>query len=308
MGMSGEKAVIGKKQVWTRKPYIPEETTMGDFVGRENELKIIAAAWLADSQYQPLAPLLVGPPGCGKNRIIFEMAKQTGLDLYVCQGYENITAEELACSLMPSDEGNGKIDYLISSLATAMLKGGICFIDEIGKFPGKALSLLASVLDDRRYIDLDLIGERIHAHPNFRFIAATNSDDMDGMPDFVRSRLFPVIKVDKPETELINKMISHQFSHQQQQMERLLQSFWLLWDAGTVDEEAPSPRDVIQIFSLAGKLADYERCSHPSATLGRLRMRGSDEDAQDSEYGIIAETHLNQALQQFKTMREMVVC
>jgi hypothetical protein len=308
MGMSGERTVIGKKQVWTRKPYIPDEKMMIDFVGREKELKIIAAAWIADRQFQPLAPLLIGPPGCGKNRIVFEMAKQMGLDLYVCQGYENITAEELACSLMPSDEGNGKIEYLTSSLATAMWKGGICFIDEIGKFPGKALSLLASVLDDRRYIDLDMIGERIHAHPHFRFIAASNSEDLEGLPDFVRSRLFPVIRVNKPETALINRMICHQFATSQQSMEILLQSFWEQWDASSVDEEAPSPRDVLQIFTLAGKLADYERSGDKIQKNGRRQRSSKVAQKCLKENGGITQDHLHQALQQFKEIREMVVC
>ena len=182
MSMTPQKVAVGKKLVWPRKPYVPDDDQMVDFVGREEELQMAAAAWIGGPRSQPLSPLLVGPPGCGKNRLVYELARRMGLDLYVCQGYENITAEELACTLLPADEGNGRIDYLISTLATAMFKGGVCFIDEIGKFPGRALALLASVLDDRHYIDLDLIGERIHAHPQFRFVAATNSEDIEVLP------------------------------------------------------------------------------------------------------------------------------
>lgn len=302
MSMHEEKVAIGKKQVWIRKPYLPDDELLTDFVGREEEMKMVAAAWLADTRSQPLAPLLVGPPGCGKNRIVFEMAKCMGLDLYVCQGYENVTAEELACSLLPADEGNGRIDYLISTLATAMFKGGICFIDEIGKFPGKALALLASVLDDRRYLDLDLIGERIQAHPRFRFIAATNSEDIEGLPDFVRSRLFPLIRVDKPAPELINTMIRQQFPERQQKMGQLLSSFWRLWDKNGAEEEIPSPRDVIQIFSLAAKLADYDETGtmHLSSRL-ELPVRSS------RRCGIRKE-HLEKALLQFREMKDDVSC
>ena len=305
MSMQDEKIAIGKKLVWSRKPYLPDDNAMIDFVGREEELNMIAAAWISGARSQPLAPLLVGPPGCGKNRIVFEMAKRMGLDLYVCQGYENITAEELACSLLPADEGNGRIEYLISTLATAMFKGGICFIDEIGKFPGKALALLASVLDDRRYLDLDLIGERIQAHPRFRFIAATNSEDMEGLPDFVRSRLFPLIRVDKPEPEMISTIVKQQFPSQQQEMTRLLKSFWSLWNENFKEWEAPSPRDVIQIFSLADKLADHDEsgmafsAGKPSQKTILLPGRGAAGNSFRQE-------HLERALKQFGEMRDQL--
>ncbi|MDD2734734.1 MAG: AAA family ATPase [Desulfuromonadaceae bacterium] len=307
MSMCEEKIAIGKKLVWARKPYQPEDNVMIEFTGREEELKMVAAAWLSSISSQPLSPLLVGPPGCGKNRIVYEMAKRCGLDLYVCQGYENITAEELACSLLPADEGNGRIDYLISALATAMYRGGICFIDEIGKFPGKALSLLASVLDDRRYLDLDLIGERIHAHPQFRFICATNSEDMEGLPDFVRSRLFPLIRIDKPVPELINTMIRNQFQGQQHGVDKLLNSFWRLWDKNSSEEDAPSPRDVIQIFSLADKLADYDADGARSiSTTHQLDIR--EKPGQSARNTRIAQVHLEKALLQFHEMRGDVPC
>ena len=305
MSMHEEKIAIGKKLVWSRKPYQPDDNAMIGFVGRGEEMNMIAAAWISGSRSQPLAPLLVGPPGCGKNRVVFEMAKRMDLDLYVCQGYENITAEELACSLLPADEGNGRIEYLISTLATAMFKGGICFIDEIGKFPGKALALLASVLDDRRYLDLDLIGERIQAHPSFRFIAATNNEDMEGLPDFVRSRLFPLIRVDKPEPEMISTIVKQQFPHQQQEMTRLLKSFWGLWNENYKEWEAPSPRDVIQIFSLADKLADYDEsgmgfsAGMPSQKTKLLPGRGAAGSSFHQE-------HLEKALKQFGEMRDQL--
>jgi len=307
MSMIEEKVAIGKKLVWARKPYLPDDTSLIDFVGREEELKMVGAAWISNSLSQPLAPLLVGAPGCGKNRIVFEMAKRMGLDLYVCQGYENITAEELACSLLPADEGNGRIEYLISTLATAMFKGGICFIDEIGKFPGKALALLASVLDDRRYIDLDLIGERIHAHPQFRFVAATNSEDMEGLPDFVRSRLFPLIRVDKPEPEMINSIIKHQFPSQQQSMAKLLNSFWSLWDKNCYEGESPSPRDVIQIFSLAAKLADYDGAGVALKTGKKTQGKGH-LSTQSAGGGKLCKEHLERALMQFREMQGTIPC
>ena len=304
MSMKEEKIAVGRKLVWPRRPYIHEADIEQSTVGRDTEMGMIAAAWMPTPWSRALSPLLVGPPGCGKNTMVYEMARRMELDLYVCQGYENITAEELACSLLPSDEGNGRIDFMISSLATAMLKGGICFIDEIGKFPGKALSLLASVLDDRRYLDLDLIGERIHAHPQFRFVAATNSEDLDGLPDFVRSRLFPCIAVDKPEKEMINTIIVHQYPEQQKSMKQLLNSFWGLWDTVAKDWDAPSPRDILQIFSLAEKLTRFDEQNHTAARERKERpiLRPLPETGPKNA-GIRVE-HIKQALHQFKVMKD----
>lgn len=107
MSMNSEQISGGKKRVWPRQPYVPDETHFTDCVGREEESRMVAAAWLDGADSLPLSPLLVGPPGCGKNHLVFAMARRMGLGLYVCQGYENITAEELACTLLPSDEGNG---------------------------------------------------------------------------------------------------------------------------------------------------------------------------------------------------------
>ena len=303
MSMSAEKVTIGKKRVWHRKPYVPKESLAREFVGREGELRLAAAAWMSAPGSAPQAPLLVGPPGCGKGRLVFELARRVGLDLYVCQGYDNIGAEELACTLMPSDEGHGQIEYLISALATAMHFGAICFVDEIGKFPGRALSLLASILDEREYMDLDLIGERIHAHSNFRFIAATNSEDLDALPEFVRDRLFPVIRLEPPDPEEIGAIVTRQFPAQQRRIGELLNGFWRLWEESAADDPLPpTPRDAIQVFSLAYKLA-AQGSGAAAVAAGRDDRRSSFALADPSGSVPIELGHLEQAMRQFRECR-----
>ena len=80
------------------------------------------------------------------------------------QGHEDVTAEDLASSVRFRDSGSG-MEYVVSPLVTAMERGAICFIDEIGKIRPRALALLVSVLDERRYIDSTLLGTRIKADP-----------------------------------------------------------------------------------------------------------------------------------------------
>lgn len=156
---------LNEKVLRTSEPCQLQFSAADGLIGRTQECRMVLAAWMAQPSLPPLAPLLVGEPGMGKNRLIYELARATGKPLYVLQGHEDVTAEDLVCAVRFSDEADKRMDYILSPLATAMLRGGICFIDEVGKLRAKALAPLASVLDERRYLDSTLLGERIHAHP-----------------------------------------------------------------------------------------------------------------------------------------------
>jgi MoxR-like ATPase len=146
-----------------------------------------------------------------------------------------------------------------------MLRGGVCFIDELAKIRRRALAPLASLLDERRYIDSVLLGERIFASPGFRFVAATNSDDFDEnpLPDFIASRTRPVIALDYPERDEIDRIIRASFAKIRHDGVRLLDRFWELWKQTQGDRPA-TPRDSLYIFSYALNLTDFETIEgHP---------------------------------------------
>jgi len=257
--MSTTMVTVGSKRVLASPSYRPAVAHDDELVGRDHECRMVLAAWLPQPGAPPMAPLLLGEPGVGKNRLVYELARMTRKALYVLQGHEDITAEDLACAVRFSDDPERKMDYVLSPLATAMLHGGIAFIDEIGKLRPRALAPLASVLDDRRYLDSTLLGERITAHPGFRFVAATNAVDLgrEGLPDFVRSRVRPVIEVGYPEREEVDRIVRRRVARLAGDGEGLLSHFWGLWDrhrAGTL----PSPRDTLYVFGLTMSLADLE--------------------------------------------------
>ena len=158
---------IGNKMVQASRPY---RAAASKLIGRTREMELITAAWMSSPGLMALAPLLLGEPGVGKNRIVYELAESMNESLYIFQGHEDVTAEDLACAVRFSDTGPN-MEYIASPLLTAMKEGGICFIDEIAKIRPRALALLVSVLDERRYIDSNLLGERVEAHERFRFIA-----------------------------------------------------------------------------------------------------------------------------------------
>jgi len=212
----------------------------------------------------PLSPLLVGEPGVGKNRLVYELARVTRKELYIVQGHEDVTPEDLVCAARMSDDLERRVDYILSPLATAMLRGGICFLDEIGKLRPRALAPLASVLDDRRYVDSVLLGERVHAHPGFRFVAATNSVDLESgmIPEFVRSRLRPMIEVPLPSRKEMDEIVRTRVARLAPSVDVALDHFWRLWQR----EKKPAPpsaRDVICLFGLALSLADAEASRTP---------------------------------------------
>ena len=248
----------GKKLVWCSDPYKRAENVLTEFVGREHEMRLITAAWIAGERSLPLSPLLVGEPGVGKNRLVEELARRTGRPLFIFQGHEDVTAEDLACAARFGDDGNRSMDYIVSPLVTAMHSGGICFIDEIGKIRPKALALLVSVLDERRYVDSTLLGERVYAAPGFRFVAATNTGEVNSLPEFIRSRMRPVIQMGFPPQKEIDEIIKRQFPSQRERIGPLLDAFWALWDKRGGETRYPSPRDALHLFALATSLSDYD--------------------------------------------------
>jgi len=245
-----QKIAVGSGEMRVRagEPYLPQWEAFPEIVGREREMRLITAAWMGGGNTPPLSPILVGDPGVGKNRLVYELASRSGRNLFILQGHEDMTAEDLACSVRFSDNGSKGMEYVLSPLTTAMIRGGICFIDEIGKIRPRALALLVSVLDERRYIDSALLGERVYAAPGFRFIAATNTGEINALPEFIRSRMRPVIKVGLPDKVELNSIIKHQFPGVQPYLEHLLDTFWSLWERRGAGGKYPTPREAIHLF------------------------------------------------------------
>lgn len=279
---------IESKSVRLSRPYCAPTSQL---IGREEEMKKILAAWMRGSADLPLAPLLLGKPGLGKNRVVYECAKLCTKELFIFQGHEDVTAEDLVCAVRFSDDPEKKMDYLVSPLVTAMLSGGICFIDEIGKIRPRALAPLASLLDERRYLDSALLGERVHAHRGFRFIAATNTADIEGnlIPNFIRSRMRPVINIGYPKREQIEMIIKARYSTFRENGKPLLDRFWSMW-TDRYGDKPPTPRDSIYIFAYALNLADFE-------TIGQVRPYSLDTCKPTST---IKKEHLDHAFEAFQ--------
>jgi MoxR-like ATPase len=79
------------------------------------------------------------------------------------------------------------------------------------------------------------------------------------MPEFLRSRMRPVIRVEYPARKEIEKIIEAHHPRLHERVAPLIETFWRLWDLHQPENgHPPTPRDVIYVFSLAINWADYE--------------------------------------------------
>src|SRR6266704_2094960 len=132
----------------------------GEWIGQHEILKQLLACWLTvDKADLPLAPRLVGQPGIGKTTLGMAAARARKQELFI---------------------------YHASQLVTAMIKGGVCILDEGNRMNEKSWASLAPLLDHRRYAESMVAGITIAAHPDFRCAVTMNEDESTyEVPDYI---------------------------------------------------------------------------------------------------------------------------
>lgn len=171
------------------------------WIGQQDVMEQLLAAWLIiDENDIPLNPRLIGKPGVGKTTLAYAAAKKLNMDVYIYQCTMDTRPEDLL--ITPVIDKGGGIRYAASSLVTAMIRGGVCILDEANRMSEKSWASLAPLLDTRRYVESIVAGLKIPAHKNFR-ICVTMNDDASTyeIPEYIHSRLQPQIYLDFPEAE-----------------------------------------------------------------------------------------------------------
>ncbi|MCA8990630.1 MAG: MoxR family ATPase [Planctomycetaceae bacterium] len=174
------------------------DTSRGEWIGQEEVLKQLLACWLVvDIKDMPLTPRLVGAPGIGKTTLGMAGARARHQELYIYQCTADTRPEDLLVTPVLAD--SGKIQYQASPLVTAMIRGGICVLDEGNRMNEKSWASLAPLLDHRRYVESIVAGITIQAHPDFRCAVTMNEDDSTfEIPDYILSRLQPTLTLGFP--------------------------------------------------------------------------------------------------------------
>ena len=176
----------------------PADVDMNNWVGNQDLVNELKAAWLiVDDEDLPLNPRILGKPGVGKTTLAYATGRLLNKPVWIFQATMDTRPEDLLIS--PVISSDNKIAYVASSLVSAMIKGGVCLIDEGNRMSEKSWASLAPLMDKRRYIDSIIAGIRIYAHSDFRLCVTMNSDSSTyEIPEYISSRLQPKIYVDFP--------------------------------------------------------------------------------------------------------------
>jgi MoxR-like ATPase len=222
------------------------------WVGQADVLEQLLAAWFVlDERDLPLNPRLVGKPGVGKTTLAYAAGRALGRDVYIFQATMDTRPEDLIVT--PVVAGAGEIQYVASSLVTAMIRGGVCVLDEGNRMSEKSWASLAPLLDTRRYVESLVAGVKIPAHPDFR-ICATMNDDASTfeIPEYIHSRLQPQILLEFPEREEELAILRENLPFADEQVLAYVVDFLQLAHAS---DEGYTVRDGINIARYALKLA-----------------------------------------------------
>ena len=171
----------------------------------------LKAAWLkVHPNDLPLNPRLIGKPGVGKTTLACAVAMEMQKPFWIFQATMDTRPEDLLITPVISSEG--KIKYVASGIVTAMIKGGVAILDEGNRMGEKSWASLAPLLDHRRYIESIILGVKIKAHDDFRFVTTMNEDASTfEVPEYIQSRLQPSIYIDfadaDEETEILTANI-----------------------------------------------------------------------------------------------------
>jgi MoxR-like ATPase len=224
-----------------------------DWVGMEEPLIQLLAAWSDDGDDPPMQPRILGKPGVGKTSLAITAANRMKQELYVFQCTVDTKPEDLIITPVIAEEG--KIRYVASPLVTAMIKGGVCLLDEGNRMSEKSWASIASLLDMRRSVYSIIAGVEIKAKPEFRICVTMNEDASTfEVPEYIYSRLQPGIHMDYPTREEEFKIIRSKLDGPP---DSIIQNVVdLLQDSHKKDEDL-SVRDGLNISRYAHRLLKF---------------------------------------------------
>ncbi len=169
-----------------------------EWIGQGEILKQLLACWMVVGEKDlPLTPRLVGAPGIGKTALAMAGAAALSRELYIYQCTADTRPEDLLVTPVLAE--SGKIAYHASPLVTAMLRGGVCVLDEGNRMNEKSWASLAPLFDQRRYVESIVAGITIRAAADFRCTVTMNQDESTyEVPDYILSRLQPTLQLGFP--------------------------------------------------------------------------------------------------------------
>ena len=241
-----EKVIIDGVELRLASPV----ETRQRWIGQSAPLHQLLACWLViDEADFPLAPRIVGLPGMGKTTLAMAAAKSREQELYIYQCTADTRPEDLLVT--PVIAESGKISYHASPLVTAMVRGGVCVLDEGNRMNEKSWASLAPLLDHRRSVESIVAGITIPAGTDFRCCVTMNQDESTfEIPDYILSRLQPTLTIEYPDRDDEMSILAYHLPFAKKEMLELTVDFLQQAHGLRLDF---SPRDGINLLRYALK-------------------------------------------------------
>ena len=158
--------------------------------------------------------------------------------------------------VVETSKDDSRVEYVASTVVSAMITGGVCILDEGNRMQEKAWASLAPLLDSRRYIESISVGLLLKAHKDFRFVSTMNDDaSCFDLPEYIQSRLHPYIGLDFPDRSEERKILEVNLPQTDPTVLDYVADFL---NIARKEGEEYTPRDGIHIGNYAGKMVDYE--------------------------------------------------
>jgi MoxR-like ATPase len=224
-----------------------------EWVGMQEPLTQLMAAWSDDGVDPPMQPRILGKPGVGKTSLAITAAKKMKQDLYIFQCTVDTKPEDLIISPVIAD--NGKIRYVASPLVSAMMRGGICLLDEGNRMSEKSWASIAPLLDMRRSVYSIVAGLQLNAAPEFRICVTMNEDASTfEVPEYIYSRLQPAVHMDYPTREEEFRILRGKLDGPS---DELIQEVVAVLQESHAKDEDMSVRDGLNIARYAHRLIKF---------------------------------------------------
>jgi nitric oxide reductase NorQ protein len=168
------------------------------YIPTGNEEAVFKAAY-----HQGLSVMLKGPTGVGKTRMVQAMAHDLGRPLITVACHEDLTAGDLVGRYLLK---GGETVWEDGPLTKAVREGAICYLDEVVEARADTIVVLHPLLDHRRELVIDRLGETLRAGPEFMLVVSYNPGYQSVLKDLkesTRQRLvalqleFPTAEIEK---------------------------------------------------------------------------------------------------------------